>query len=418
MIINHNYYAQKLIQNKDIIKISTIIKNNGEEIRFVGGCIRNIMMNEQNNDLIPEITDVDIATTMNPNHVMKLLKKNNIQAIPTGIKHGTITAVMRKNTYEITTLRRDVECDGRHAVVEFTSKWHDDAARRDFTFNALYMDMDGKIYDYFNGIKHLEVRHLEFINDPEQRVQEDYLRIIRAFRFHAAICYENILSEEILYVCSKYKENIDDISGERIKTEMTKMLRYKYISRSLNHMQECGILERICLGQINLNNLERLEKSCNINLNYIQKLSVILRTHKRSTNYIDILEEIKLRWKLSNKEFKLLSKLTIYDDNPVFSIEEHQRNILELGEDLYYNIIHVYTYEGQISLDNYNLCVKYIKEVEQLKFPLSGKNLIDLGEEPGEELGKLINMLRKSWIKSNGQLSKEDLLKLYRDNKD
>jgi len=150
----------------------------GGEARFVGGAVRNALLKA-------EIGDIDIATPLVPDEVVKRLKAAGLGAVPTGIEHGTVTAIAERKPLEVTTLRRDVSTDGRRATVAFTTDWAEDAARRDFTMNALYAAEDGKIYDYNGGVTDLKARRVRFVGDPRTRIREDYLRILRLFRFHA-----------------------------------------------------------------------------------------------------------------------------------------------------------------------------------------------------------------------------------------
>jgi len=150
----------------------------GDQARFVGGCVRDALVGRN-------IRDIDIATPLSPQRVTELLHKAGLKAVPTGIDHGTVTAVADKTGVEVTTLRRDVETDGRHAKVEFTDNWQADAARRDLTINALSADAAGKVHDYFGGLDDLAAGRVRFVGDPKQRIVEDYLRLLRFFRFHA-----------------------------------------------------------------------------------------------------------------------------------------------------------------------------------------------------------------------------------------
>ena len=150
--------------------------DNIDNARFVGGCVRNAFIGAP-------VDDIDIATVLMPEEVIERCENAGIAVVPTGLKHGTVTAIWRKKTFEITTLRKDVETDGRHAVVLYTDDWKMDAARRDFTMNALYLDKDGIIHDFFNGVEDVKKQHVRFIGDPHMRISEDVLRIFRFFRF-------------------------------------------------------------------------------------------------------------------------------------------------------------------------------------------------------------------------------------------
>ena len=173
-----NLAFQNLKKEKEIEKIFKVISefSDNSEIRYVGGCVRKII-NDQ------KVDDIDFAVNLNPNEISEIFKKNNIRFYQTGVEHGTITALINKKKFEITSLRKDISTDGRHAKVEFSKDWHEDASRRDFTINSIYADIDGNLYDPFNGKKDLENGEIKFIGDAQERIQEDYLRILRYIRF-------------------------------------------------------------------------------------------------------------------------------------------------------------------------------------------------------------------------------------------
>jgi poly(A) polymerase len=185
------------------------------EILLVGGCVRDLLLKKK-------IADFDFATKLRPNEIIKILEENNLKAIPTGIKFGTITAVVNHKNFEITTLRKDNETDGRHCDPEFIDDFELDAARRDFTVNALYLDEAGNIYDYFDGISDLNNQEIKFIYDANKRIEEDYLRILRFFRFSCK--YAKKLDREGLTACILQKENLKKLSRERIRSEFLKIV--------------------------------------------------------------------------------------------------------------------------------------------------------------------------------------------------
>ena len=187
---NLSHISEKIINLSKITPIKKIfdsIKNysSDAEIRYVGGCIRKIIKEEK-------VDDIDLATNLNPQQVCEALKKNHINFYETGIEHGTITAVIDNYSFEITSLREDVETDGRHAQVKFSTNWKKDATRRDFTINAIYADVDGNLFDPFNGKDDLEKGIIRFIGNPEERIKEDYLRILRYFRFFFSYSKKNM----------------------------------------------------------------------------------------------------------------------------------------------------------------------------------------------------------------------------------
>lgn len=199
--------------------IMQTIENSGYHARIAGGAVRDFLSGIQPHD-------IDIATTALPNQVVDIFTKEKIEVIPTGLQHGTVTIVVDKIPFEITTLRIDKETDGRHAIVEFTDDWKLDASRRDFTINAMFMDRFGEIYDYFDGKRDLKQCHLQFVGNAEDRIREDYLRIMRYFRFLAkmkTVVYDQTLRDN-LAIIEKLGGGLKNISGERIWSELTKIL--------------------------------------------------------------------------------------------------------------------------------------------------------------------------------------------------
>src|SRR6201996_6519457 len=220
------------------------------EGKFVGGAVRNALLNKP-------VADIDIATPLLPDDVVARLKKAGLGAVPTGIEHGTVTAVVNGKPLEITTLRRDVSTDGRRATVAFTTDWAEDAQRRDFTMNALYADADGEILDTVGGIADLQAGHVRFVGDPITRIKEDYLRILRLFRFHAWYG-KGELDDAALKASAAEKAGLAQLSGERIQKEMLKLLAAENPAPVLRVMAASGILGEILPGDLNIARLERL----------------------------------------------------------------------------------------------------------------------------------------------------------------
>jgi len=207
---------------------------NGSEPRFVGGCVRDALAKR-------EVKDVDVATPETPDAVLKLLERAAIKAVPTGIEHGTVTAVFPDRSFEVTTLRRDEETDGRHAKVAFTDDWVADAERRDFTINAMSATTDGAVYDYNQGIADLAHGRVRFIGRAETRIDEDYLRILRFFRFQGGYG-KPPLSRDALAACRSRAPKLAELSGERVRSEMLKILLVPDPADILVHMQGAGAL--------------------------------------------------------------------------------------------------------------------------------------------------------------------------------
>ncbi len=188
-----------------------------QDARFVGGAVRNAILG------VP-VSDIDIAVPMPPQESQARLTAAGIKVVPTGIEHGTVTAVIGNAVFEITSLRRDVETDGRHAVIAYTDDWAEDAARRDFTINALYALPDGKIFDYATGVEDLIAGRVRFMGDPAIRIAEDYLRILRLFRFHAWYGKDEIDAEG-LRAAAAARDHLRKLSGERVAKELLRLLK-------------------------------------------------------------------------------------------------------------------------------------------------------------------------------------------------
>jgi poly(A) polymerase len=197
-------------------RVMTALNAGGRQARFVGGCVRDGILNRP-------VRDVDIATPDDPAQVMRLLEQAGIKAIPSGIEHGTVTAVVDGQHFEITTLRRDEKTDGRHAVVAFTDDWHEDASRRDFTINSMSADIDGNVWDPFDGLADLGIGAVRFIGNPEQRIEEDVLRLLRFFRFHAHYG-RGPLDDHGMAACRKLAGRLVELSAERVAAEVLRLL--------------------------------------------------------------------------------------------------------------------------------------------------------------------------------------------------
>ncbi|MDB5679462.1 CCA tRNA nucleotidyltransferase [Sphingomonas bacterium] len=239
--------------------------------RIVGGAVRDTLLGI-------DTADVDLATTHAPETVVDLLEAARIKAVPTGIKHGTITAVASDEVYEVTTLRRDLETDGRHATVAFTDDWREDAARRDFTINALYADpASGEIFDYFGGIDDLAARRVRFIGDPLTRIAEDHLRILRFFRFLAR--FGDVADVEGLKACADRANDLMALSRERIANELLRLLVAPRAPEVVASMVEHGIFVPVLpeiVDVLQLAALARREDEAGIAPDPIRRLAAIL----------------------------------------------------------------------------------------------------------------------------------------------
>ncbi|WP_264339394.1 CCA tRNA nucleotidyltransferase [Wolbachia endosymbiont (group A) of Cydia splendana] len=371
------------------------IEEFGGEARLVGGCVRDSILQR-------DVHDIDLATNLLPNQTIKALKLRNIKTIPTGLKHGTITAVLNQRSFEITTLRHDVKCDGRHAKVEFTNNWQADASRRDFTFNALYADKHGHIYDYFGGIEDLKARRLNFIGNAEDRIKEDYLRILRAFRFHAKICVGD-LSDEILNVCKKHSHMIQNLSGERIRDEILKLLECNDPFPTLKSMQESDVLQKIIPKEVKC---KILSSPLLLGTDALVKLALLLRTTKKNDR-LSLGEYVSKFLRLSNKQKKKLLFLLSNDIKTELSEKEQKKYISLFGRELYCDLVKICGVESGENVDEY---ISFANTFNIPKFPLSGDDLISIGHQPGKSLGRNLELLKQHWEDSSYTLTKEELV--------
>jgi poly(A) polymerase len=246
------------------------LDHDGEEARIVGGAVRNALLR------LP-VHEIDIATTALPDEVIRRVQSAGWTAVPTGIEHGTITVLISGRPFEVTTLRRDVETYGRKAKVVFGRDWVADAARRDFTINALSLSSDGQLYDYTGGIADLAARRIRFIGDPAQRIAEDYLRILRFFRFHAWYG-EGVPDPDGLHACIRGRTGLDSLSRERVRTELLKLLLAPHAAPILALMTEIGVLGNVLGGVAFLasfENLVKLEAATGIDPDPVRRLGAL-----------------------------------------------------------------------------------------------------------------------------------------------
>ena len=272
-----------LLATPGLETVFALLDRNGEEARMVGGAVRNALLG------LP-VADIDIATTATPDIVMQRAAAAGLRALPTGIDHGTVTLLVDHKPFEITTLREDIETDGRHAIVKFGRDFSHDAQRRDFTMNALYARADGTVEDYTDGLADLAQRRVRFIGDAHQRIREDYLRILRLFRFHAAYG-EGSLDADALHAAIVLRDGLDRLSRERIRTEMMKLLIAKNAAPTLRIMRDDGFLDHVLAGISHVDAMARIDGK-----------DAILRLGALALESPSDCERLRERLRLSNAE--------------------------------------------------------------------------------------------------------------------
>lgn len=369
----------------DIKKLGNLFKRYDEEIRIVGGAVRDALLGKQ-----PK--DIDLATTATPNKMLEIAKDNNIKVIETGLQHGTVTFVINDEPYEITTLRVDTETDGRHASVDWTKSFKEDARRRDLTYNAMSVDMDGKLHDYFGGLKDLRSNSTQFVGNPEERIQEDFLRILRYFRFLSKQPGQKP-NKDLLETIRNNVEGLKNISGERIWMEMSKMATYPNFSNAMSAMCSVGIGKMLFMNceDSSLKNAERLQKETN------NPITILSPLFKDGQAFLQFASKLKIP-----NEFKNLGEfITSNKNNPR---ESYAQNILTKN----LNPEYVLELAKVINSDTLKKDTKSVMNAGT--FPVSGQDLINAGMQPGPEMGKTLNILKKEWINSGYKLTKQQLL--------
>lgn len=381
-------------------------------LRFVGGAVRDALLRI-------EVQDVDAATTLPPKTVLALLTAAKIQALPIGIAHGTITAIINGKHFEITTLRKDVSTDGRWAKVEYTDNWEEDAARRDFTMNAMYLSPAGELFDYFGGENDARNGRVRFIGEPAQRIEEDYLRILRFFRFHAHYGAGDP-DEEAVTACANDAKCMKKLSGERIQHEMLKLLSAPRPAATIALMNDREILHHVLAYDVRdtamLERLEKIEDVLRQHPPASVRLSTLLLGLGSHMTHDEAIKKITKRWRLSNE---LVSELHMLTDHvaafdPELTEHEQKRVIRKLGTDHFGHALLVAWAYGKEPISDrhaYAGMLEFSSEWVIPPFPVTGKDLIALGIKPGKKMGQLLAALEDSWERSDYTMDKETLLK-------
>tara|TARA_B100000780_G_scaffold230743_1_gene170490 strand:+ start:42 stop:1316 length:1275 start_codon:yes stop_codon:yes gene_type:complete len=377
--------------------------SSNSEIRYVGGCVRKIIQREN-------VDDIDLATNLNPQQVCEVLKNSNINFYETGIKHGTITAIINDYKFEITSLREDVETDGRHAVVKFSTDWKKDASRRDFTINSIYSDIEGNLFDPFNGKEDLGKGLVKFIGKPEKRIQEDYLRIFRYLRFFLKYSYHKH-DPQIIRVIKKNLDGVSNLSKERLLDELKKYVK-SHILTKLSKDKFSAELFEVIFPQIKkiklFSNPNSFAKTKLKEANFIFLLSLFIIDGSDNTDYFIY------KFNISKKDQRRLKIIDRFYKEKITSKSFSEKN---LNKFFYYN-----GKEAVIDILSYRLF--FLKKVDKKLFnfidlfkskilptmPVGAKTLMEKYNIPeGENLGNKLRMIEEEWANNNFQLSTKQI---------
>lgn len=383
-----------LLSDPITIRLFSIFSKAGITARFVGGCVRDAVLGIQ-------ATDLDIAVPVTPDQVVTLLRENHIHVIPTGIDHGTVTAVLNHRPYEITSLRHDWKTFGRKAKVSFNSDWRKDAERRDFTFNALYMDPDGTIYDYFHGLEDLEKGVVRFIGDPEKRIEEDYLRILRYFRFWARYG-KSPMQEKDLQACIKLKSGLKNLSKERIRHEFLKLFMAPYSLQALKILLQTKIAEEILPVPLNVQMFE----NCLIQEEKLGLLPSVLRHFAAALWPLEDILHLKENLKLKKTEQHLFKFFSRHIKDYPATEDSFRFLIYRDGKETF---ITLQIFSTTLNSQNPSL-IQQALSWEKPIFPISGHDVIEIGFKPGKKLKDALTSCEQWWIDNHFSPSKKDCL--------
>ena len=410
---NLNYISQNLTDltnqtpaNRIFEALNTYSKSS--EVRYVGGCVRKIIKKQI-------VDDIDLATNLKPSEVCDALKKKEINFYETGIDHGTITAIIDKHKYEITSLRKDVSTDGRHAKVEFSTDWKEDAARRDFSINSIYSDKDGNLFDPFNGKKDLESGIINFIGDAENRIKEDYLRILRYVRFF--INYSNQShNNKIIKIIKKNIGGISKLSSERLLDEFKKLIKSNAF---LKIFKDEISLELIKIIFPQLKNLENFKKLNSYALDNLSKIDFIFLLSLMIVDGTDNTDYFIYKFNLSKKDQKRLKSIDFFYKENVSIKNFNEKNLNKIfyfnGKQTVLDIINFKLFTS-IKVEK-----KLLKLVENYKdkiiptLPINANTLMTKYNIPeGKILGKKLKLIEEIWVQNSFQISEKQIQKIIK----
>ncbi len=398
------FYKEKKI--REIFQILNSDKKNNAML--VGGCVRNFLNNDR-------IGDIDIATIFTPEEIIEKFSNTNFKVIKTGIDHGTITLSKDGKNFEITSLREDVSTDGRHARVSFTKDWKTDSERRDFTINAIYLDQNGKIFDPQNGVQNLKEKKIEFIGDPQKRINEDYLRILRFLRF--SIQYKDFDKDSQTFkIIQKNLNGITKLSKERIFSELIKIISLDNIKDIFSRKEFYEIFKVIFPELRYLDKIKGMSQEVYKKLFQSEKnLLLALFLVDNTDNHI----YFSHKYKVSNylKEYLIFFHQYLYEakKNKNFFGKDLKKNIFYHGKNKTASLAKFYFISH--SKKNYTNLANILKKIESTnipEFPITGQHLLEQGFKSGRKVGEILKRIEKKWIENDFNLEDEELKNLIK----
>ena len=400
----------ELRSSKEIQKLFNSFNSYSDkvELRLIGGCVRKLLIDEK-------VDDIDLSINLKPEDVIKILKSNNINFHETGFDHGTITAIINNTSFEITSLRQDVKTDGRHAKVEYTENWLEDASRRDFTINSIYSDIDGNLFDPFNGKQDLQDGLIKFIGDPAKRIKEDYLRILRYIRFFLGYS-KNKHDKNVVKVIKQNLIGLKQISKNRQLQELKKIVSTKNFNKINSDKTSKEIFLLIFPELKYINRLERLD---NLKNDILEKksfefvLSLLLIDESEDCDYF--IYKYNLSKKEKDKIILLRSVFSEVPNKDYFSRENLLRTLYKNGKENLIDILDYKILTTKKNTKNFVDLKKYFIEFEIPVLPIKAKDLIEKFDlKEGKLLGLILREIEEKWLNNNFNISKnqiEDIVK-------
>ena len=410
---NQNSFSLELTKLKDETQVTKIFKSISDfsdesEIRYVGGCIRKILNNEK-------VDDIDLATNIDPHKVCEVLKKDNISFYESGIEHGTITAKVNNHKFEITSLRKDISTDGRYAKVEFSNDWYEDASRRDFTFNSIYSDLNGNLYDPFNGKIDLENGLVKFIGDAEKRIKEDYLRILRYIRFYLNYSKQKH-SEELKKTIRKNINGIAKISSDRLLDELKKLVLSEGF---LTLPKDNFSLEIINLVIPQLKNLKFFKNSNYYSKRLISSKDFIFLVSLMIIDETDNCEYFLYKFNISNDDKKRIRFLAKYFSKTLDKNLFTEKNLWKIfyynGKEHLNDLINFHIIKNNSSAKKLVILKEFFSNKSAPKLNVNAKFLMQkFNLKEGKELGKKLKVIEEFWLNNSFSINEKQIEKIIR----
>ena len=406
-MLTNKFY--EIFKNINLAEIINILESNGAQVKLVGGIVRDFLLNKK----LSLINDIDLVTNFHPDKILRIFKENNISAFLLNENYGTVCIQLSKQEYQITSLRSDIENFGRHAKIQIHEDWNLDAKRRDFTFNAIYLDIRGNKFDPFDGTKDLENGVVKFVGDPHSRIQEDYLRIFRFVRFFSIYSKKNYNDDYIIEIIKKYAKKIQSLSAERVTKEIKLIfsLPNNKFMKALIILKKSKIIDAIFGNQTKIVKLKKYHKILS-RIKYLPSLNWLIRIALLTNQDFIIYEKMSI----SKKEkflWDAIKEEISAEQYKVLNSSGWKKESIVLKKQA---LIKFIIYSLNLDEINYNRMLD-LKSFKEPSFPINGNDLINSGLKPGKEVGLSLEYLKSLWIESDFSLNKFKLIDLLNNKK-